>query len=41
MADFANSALKLNDPARCRRELQPERDGRVRFSTWLGAVVVE
>jgi len=29
---------KLSDPARGTRGLQPERDGRVRWSAWLGCV---
>lgn len=28
--------FKLNDPARGEPRLQPQRDGRVRCSTWLG-----
>jgi hypothetical protein len=31
---------KLSDPARGRRGLQPERDGRVRCSAWLGGTAL-
>ena len=31
---------KLSDPARGTRELQPERDGRVSCSAWLGHKVI-
>jgi len=32
----ASKRPKLSDPAHGTRELQPERDGRVRCSAWLG-----
>ena len=32
---------KLSDPVRGRRGLQPERDGRVHCSAWLGITVLD